>query len=44
MTIMSMKSYGDNFKNTNLEVDVTIQEKGASTSAETTKIGGVFIN
>ncbi len=37
MTIMSMKSYGDNFKNTNLEVDVTIQEKGASTSAETTK-------
>ncbi len=30
MTIMSMKSYGDNFKDTNLEVDVTIQRNGAS--------------
>ena len=35
MTIMSMKSYGDNFKDANLEVDVTIQRNKASTlSAE----------
>ena len=37
MTIISMKSYGDNFKGTNLEVGVTIQCKGGSTSAEATK-------
>lgn len=34
MTIMSMKSYGDNFKDTNLEVDVRIERKGGHASAE----------
>ena len=29
-----MKSYGDNFKDTNLEVDVRIERKGGSESTE----------
>lgn len=35
MAIMSMKSYGDNFKDTILEVDVRIERKGGSESIET---------
>lgn len=35
MTILSMKSYGDNFKDTALEVDVRIERKGGSESTET---------
>lgn len=35
MTILSMKSYGDNFIDTNLEVDVRIERKGGSESTET---------
>jgi len=35
ITIMSMKSYGDNFKDTNLEVDVRIERKGDVAAAVT---------
>jgi hypothetical protein len=34
MAIMSMKSYGDNFKDTILEVDVQIERKGDAAEAE----------
>eukprot|EP00984_Skeletonema_dohrnii_P007992 scaffold2944_cov155-Skeletonema_dohrnii-CCMP3373.AAC.9 len=38
MTIMSMKSYGDNFKDTNLEVDVRIERKGDVAAAATAEV------
>eukprot|EP00985_Skeletonema_marinoi_P028377 scaffold24732_cov139-Skeletonema_marinoi.AAC.1 len=38
MTIMSMKSYGNNFKDTNLEVDVRIERKGDDAAAATAEV------